>query len=139
MIGHCNILNIRYNPLNRWIGLDKKNPSTRGFCNFVDYNSCIRAAFKMFIGSYRNHGCFSYAQIIMRFAPPTENATESYIDFICDKLRVYDSDVPSNVNDFALLIYHMQYYECGEYFVSLSDIYVFLCCYCYDNQRFDLL
>lgn len=69
-----NPLNIRYNPANKWLGqLEPFN----GFCQFEKISLGFRAAAKV-ICTYISKGHCNVLDIIYRFAPPTENDTESY-------------------------------------------------------------
>ena len=111
MIGCNNPLNIRFSHLNHWKGQDGQ---TRGFCNFVDLEYGIRAACILLMRSYRKKGCKTYAQLIERFAPRSENDTQVYISFVCKRIGVFPFDVPKTINDYCLLIYQMACFEQGK-------------------------
>jgi hypothetical protein len=75
------------NPLNlkrgiKWKGLDciQDDPV---FCQFCTASDGFRAAFICLRTYYNKHDCKTIRQIIQRWAPPTENSTEKYIDFVC--------------------------------------------------------
>lgn len=112
MIGKNNPLNIRYSPLNNWLG---QTGQTRGFCDFESVAYCLRSVGYLLMVSYQRKGAFTYAQLIGRFAPRSENATDNYIAFVCDKLHVYPFDCPENYEDFANMIYYMWRFEQGEW------------------------
>lgn len=112
MIGKNNPLNIRYNKRNSWIGLSA-NPSRKGFCRFDRLVYCYRAAYIIIFRSYYNRGLRTYSAIINAYAPPTENDTCSYVDYVCNRLKVFPFDIPSSVNDRLSLLSAMSYYECG--------------------------
>lgn len=108
MINKNNPFNIRYNPLNKWIGLIGNH---KGFCEFSDLKFAIRAAARILLVSYRKNGIFSYSQIISRWAPSSENDTEAYLHFICKTLQVQPDDVPRNIYDYSRLLVRIAYYE----------------------------
>lgn len=103
-----NPFNIRYNAANKWKGMCG---SYRGFCEFEDIKFSVRAAAHLLMVSYRKKGFMSYASIIRRWAPPTENDTGAYLLFICKTLQVSATDEPKNIYDFARLLVRMAYYE----------------------------
>lgn len=79
MIGKNNVFNIRYNKRNHWQG---QTGSFRGFCNFDTRDNAIRACFVLLVNYIRN-GYDTYRKIIYRFAPPKENDSEAYLNFVC--------------------------------------------------------
>lgn len=103
-----NPFNIRYNAANRWKGLVG---NYKGFCEFEDIKFSVRAAAHLLMWSYRKSGCFTYLDIINRWAPPSENDTSSYLMFICKTLQVDELDHPKNIYDFARLLVRIAYYE----------------------------
>lgn len=107
MIGKNNPMNIRYSSFNNWQG---QIGQTKGFCDFKHVDYCIRAAFKIFM-SYRRRGIKSYREIVYCYAPPSENKSESYLRYVCEKLGVVSSEIPSSLFQFARLIRVMSYYE----------------------------
>lgn len=120
MIGRNNPLNIRYSPLNKWKG---QSGYTRGFCNFRSLEFGIRCAAYLLIVSYRSKGFKMYAQLIQRFAPPSENNTVNYVKYVCDKCMVFPFDEPVTIEDFATLIYYMWCFEQGKTpALSIADI-----------------
>ena len=82
MIAANNVMNIRYNHLNRWLGLVGE---TKGFCVFSDRKYCIRAAL-ILLRTYRRKGIRTPQRIIFRYAPPKENDSSSYLRFVCKNL-----------------------------------------------------
>ena len=120
MIGKNNPLNIRFNKSNYWKGL---LGSTRGFCDFSSEFYGIRAAFYLIIRSYRKvRKDVTYHDIIWRYAPPLENNTHRYIEFVTDKLGVFPWDVPATFKEFSLLIYWMSVFEGNR--ITLTDEYL---------------
>lgn len=118
MIGNNNPLNIRYNPFNHWKG---QIGFTRGFCDFSSLEFGIRTAIYLVKISYAKKGCKTYYEIIRRFAPPTENNTDSYVRFVCDKLSVLPFDVPVTNSEWINLINVMSIYEGNP--VSKEQVY----------------
>lgn len=110
MIGKYNPLNIRYSYINHWMG---QTGQTNGFCNFTSYVFGIRAAAYLLMRSYRRAGFRTYAELITRFAPSSENSTEKYIDFVCSGLHVMPFDVPETGKQFAGMIHRMWRFEQG--------------------------
>lgn len=72
-----NPLNIRHSPANRWLGLHPTQPSVKGFCKFIAPAYGYRAAVVLIKTYMRRHGLRTPAQIIARWAPPSENRTGS--------------------------------------------------------------
>lgn len=87
-----NPLNIRHNPRNRWLGLSI-NQTDPSFCQFDNMVYGVRAAMVLL----RNYAIqlkrCTVKDYITRWAPPSENNTQNYIDFICKQI-----DYPSNIN-----------------------------------------
>lgn len=108
MIGKNNPLNVRFNPLNHWRGL---TGSTRGFCDFSKEYYGVRAAMYLLFRSYKKLNCVTYAQMIERYAPSSENNTSFYISFICKKMHVFPFDIPQHLDDWINLFYYMSIYE----------------------------
>lgn len=77
-IRNNNPLNIRYNSRNNWVGQVGEN---KGFCVFSSMAYGFRASYKL-ITSYISKGYNTIEKIVNRWAPPTENDTETYIRFI---------------------------------------------------------
>lgn len=88
-IRNNNPANIRYNSLNKWKHQGKPN---KGFCTFDSPEWGIRALL-ILLRKYRyNYGLDSISKIISRFAPESENNTDSYISFVCSRLGFAPSD-----------------------------------------------
>lgn len=115
-----NPLNIRYSEKNQWQGLIGND---NGFCKFETLGYGLRAAFVLLRNYYRK-GHRSIKQIITRWAPPSENPTASYIEFVCNKMEElgyddYGVDFENTqidlLNDMILidLICVMGQFECG--------------------------
>ena len=81
MIAKNNIFNIRAGQ--NWQG---KTGVRKGFVEFETREYAIRA-WLVLMRTYRHRGCKTIRQIVTRFAPPKENSTEAYIDFVCRQLH----------------------------------------------------
>lgn len=121
MIGKNNPFNVRYNPLNRWLGLSGQR---KGFCEFTALYYGIRACFYLISKSYKKKGCVTYKQIIERYAPPSENSTQDYVDFVCHRCGVLPFDFPYLDSDWLNLLYAMSIYEGNP--VSKDELKKFL-------------
>lgn len=127
-----NPLNIRYSPLNKWIGLCGHR---NGFCEFETLDYGVRAACILLMRSYRKKGVKTYSEIINRFAPSSENPTSKYLDFVLNFVHAFPFDIPDSSIDFAYLISAMFQFEQGcvsyldlpclnvnaRYIISISD------------------
>ena len=81
MIAKNNIFNIRAGQ--NWQG---KVGVRKGFVEFESKPYAIRA-WLVLMRTYRRRGYTTIRQIVTRFAPPTENNTERYIDFVCRQMQ----------------------------------------------------
>lgn len=79
-----NPLNIRHNPCNNWRGMDGNE---KGFVKFTSVAYGIRAAY-IILTNYIKNGCNTLEDIISRWAPPCENNTERYIDFVAEETLI---------------------------------------------------
>lgn len=70
--------NIRYSASNNWQG---QKGQSGGFVVFDNVANGLRAMVKL-LATYRSIGVNSIAEIVNRYAPPTENNTASYISFV---------------------------------------------------------
>lgn len=80
-----NPFNIRYNSRNHWKG---QIEPINGFCSFEHVDYSIRAAY-IILRNYIRKGFSTLQQIISRYAPPEENPTAHYINFVVDTVRKY--------------------------------------------------
>lgn len=82
---YCNNpLNIRYNPVNKWVG---QIGEYKGFCRFRSMSYGIRAAYRL-LNNYIKNGHNTLRDIITRWAPPTENKTSEYLQFVCSDVII---------------------------------------------------
>lgn len=129
-----NPLNIRYNPLNSWHG---QSGQSNGFVEFISLFYGQRAALKLLINYYHN-GYRSVESIITRFAPPSENPTSEYINFILSKYRSLGFFINENTTiaapaydgacilQWSVLLYAMTVFENGSSDISLCDWIAFM-------------
>jgi len=87
----CNPGNIRKSG-SQWKGADKKNPDKE----FVKFHSMLwgyRALWITLSTYYHRHRKFTIRSIISRWAPPNENNTEGYIQFVADQAETDPDEV----------------------------------------------
>lgn len=92
-IRNCNPGNIRHSD-DRWDGLSGEQTDPE-FCQFVDPQHGIRVIAKLMVVYQQKYGCGNVSQIINRWAPPSENDTGEYANFVAARLRV---DVNSTID-----------------------------------------
>lgn len=132
-----NPLNIRHNPANNWRGqIRPKN----GFCQFVDLYHGFRAGVRLII-RYRYYGITTIDKIIARFAPPSENKTDHYISYVCNRMPAISRDGLGQFSnqhyertseirdsdDIAALLCAMANMEIGEYSPKWYDLIKDIC------------
>lgn len=81
-----NPLNIRWDVNTHWIGQIYHDP--QGYCTFKSVVYGIRAAFAILRTYKFKHHLTTIEEIISRWAPPSENNTEKYIDDVAYMMRV---------------------------------------------------
>lgn len=130
MIGKNNVLNIRASKSFSWAG---QTGATRGFCDFEGIEMCRRAGLYLLMRSYRRAGVITLADVIRRWAPPTENETDKYIDFVAKWSAMKGSFVLRFISDFACVLAAMEMVEIGvpaskraEYFATAKKSYIYL-------------
>lgn len=117
-IRNNNPLNIRKG--NTWKG-ERPVQKDRAFEEFVSMEYGIRAGFIILRKYITGYGGLTakfntIEKIIRRWAPPSENATQKYIDFVSQDMGI-DSRVPLVFTKKALmvdLVYAMIFVECGQ-------------------------
>ena len=118
-IRNNNPLNIRKG--NNWKG-ERQPQLDREFEEFQTMELGIRAAFKLMRNyitgfSGRTVKFNTIRLLIRRWAPPSENATQNYIDFVCKQVST-DQNKTIWFNDRALMIgicRAMAFVECGQW------------------------
>ncbi|WP_340615218.1 structural protein, partial [Xenorhabdus thailandensis] len=78
-IGNNNPGNIRHG--DKWRGL-RDIQTDKSFCQFVSPEYGIRAMLKILRNYVKLYGDNTIRQFITRWAPPSENDTESYITYV---------------------------------------------------------
>lgn len=110
-----NPLNIRYSFANAWKG--KVLPNTDGaFEQFRDMAYGYRAALYLLRKYITKYGCNTVRKIISKWAPPTENNTEAYIQHVCQFADLLpDMAVTANDADtLTKMAYAMSIIENGQ-------------------------
>lgn len=82
-----NPLNIRISKTKPWKGEVRPSRDLE-FAEFRSMAWGYRAAFKLLDNYRRLHDCRTLADFIERWAPPTENDTRAYIDFVAKRAEV---------------------------------------------------
>lgn len=98
-IRNCNPLNIRRNST-QWQGL-RKEQTDSAFFQFISMPYGYRAAIRTLVTYYNKHGLKTIREIVSRWAPPSENHTENYINIVAERsgfspdaeIDIFDQDV----------------------------------------------
>lgn len=117
-IRNNNPLNIRKG--NNWKG-ERQNPTDKSFEEFVSMEYGIRAGFVLlrnYITGYSGKTApfDTVRKIVKRWAPPSENATQKYIDFVSKDMNV-SPDMKLSFKDkktMVSLVNAMIFVECGQ-------------------------
>lgn len=116
--------NIDYNPANRWLGLD--DPPTDGrFCRFREHRYGIRAMGVLLMAYYDRHGCDTVRKVLQRYAPPVENKTDRYVEFVARQMGV-GPDERLNLHDadtMFRLVKAIIHYELGRQMYTDGEIW----------------
>lgn len=111
-----NPLNIRYSSKNKWLGQRGQN---KGFCVFSSLRLGFRAAF-LLLRNYVRQGDNTIESIVTRWAPPSENNVEAYIDYVCKKSYIFDREkVITKTEDLFSVLRAMGIYESR---VDIADV-----------------
>ena len=78
-----------------WDGLASEQTDPT-FCTFEEAVMGIRALMRILLTYRFTHKKTNVDSIISRWAPPSENNTEAYIKFVCDKMDVKPLDELDN-------------------------------------------
>lgn len=117
-----NPFNIRFNSCNDWLGQVRDE---NGFVFFQSPYYGFRAGLKLLL-KYINDGHDSVERIIYRFAPPSENPTEHYIEFVIHKFKIcglavtrhtrFSKDFESvkSLLQLSVLMFAMHWFENGD-------------------------
>ncbi len=109
-IRNNNLLNIKHNPRNQWVGMI--GVDNKGYVKFSDPIYSLRAAFRL-LNTYDTLGVNNLWDILHRFAPPFENPTKQYISFVSQKTGIPPLKKLSR-SEWAPVIQQMAAFETGE-------------------------
>ena len=117
-IRNNNPLNIRKG--NNWKG-ERHPQKDKSFEEFETMTMGIRAGFKIlknYVTGYGGHSVKfdTVDKIVRRWAPPTENATQKYIDFVAKEMGISPSQPISwrDKSKMVDLVNAMIFVECGQ-------------------------
>ena len=96
-----------------WDGLDKDQSKDEEFSQFSTPEYGIRAMFKILKTYNDKYNLNTIEGIINRWAPPIENDTEAYINFVSSKVGKNGSEV-LNEEDYIFLVQAIIHMENGE-------------------------
>lgn len=96
-----------------WDGLDKDQSKDEEFSQFSTPEYGIRAMFKILKTYNDKYNLNTIEGIINRWAPPIENNTEAYINFVSSKVGKNGSEV-LNEEDYISLVQAIIHMENGE-------------------------
>ena len=108
-----NPLNIRRNST-KWKGLAEKQDD-RLFFTFVAPEWGYRAALRTLQNYERLHNLKTIRQWIYRWAPPSENNSEGYVNFVCDRAGITPETMPDVMDKAGMcnIVAAMSYMENG--------------------------
>ena len=117
-----NPLNIRRNNT-KWQGLAEVQED-KSFFTFKAPEWGYRAAIRTLQNYKRVHGLSTIREWISRWAPPCENDTENYINFVCDRVEMPATAQPNIANKVVMcrIVEAMSFMENGEP-GNMADIY----------------
>lgn len=108
------------NPLNirltrdKWVGLCKEQ-TDKEFCQFTDPLFGFRAAFRIIHNRFKAFHVTEHCvlSIVSRWAPPSENDTNSYVQFVCSYCGVSPREILKyeNVSKMCDVVRSMAYFE----------------------------
>jgi len=102
-----NPLNIRYSKSNKWVG---QTGQLKGFVVFKSQKYGLRAAIKL-IQNYIKNGNNTIEKIVSRWAPPNENDTKNYVEFVSKKTGLPKNYQIKNFADIANVLGAMSHME----------------------------
>ena len=99
-----------------WEGQELPGDDPR-FCTFTSMAYGCRALIRTLMTYHAKHGLSTVREIISRWAPPVENATDAYIKHVCERLGV-DPDTALDFDGrpqiYLLLARAITYHENGS-------------------------
>lgn len=120
MIKYNNPCNIRWSAANTWLGQVGKH---NGFCKFVSPYYGYRAFLILCRNYYRKYNIRTIQDFVQRYAPPSENNTSAYCDFVASRLSEHGFNSEFNLTQRRLfyLAYYVTIYESGHIPQSFED------------------
>lgn len=117
-----NPLNIRKNNT-KWQGLAEEQKD-KSFFTFVAPEWGYRAALRTLQNYNRVHGLTTIRQWVNRWAPPCENPTDKYLEFVCEKTGMPADAEPRITNKVIMcnIVAAMSHFENGRPAI-IEDIY----------------
>lgn len=125
-IRNNNPLNIRRAKV-PWFGETYFKKADRSFCQFQTLELGWRATFYLLRKKMMKHEWASIKDIVMEWAPPSENHTDKYVEFVSDKIGLSATEKFHYENDWfmCLLAFAMCAYENGnKYYPLLNDEWI---------------
>jgi len=120
-----NPFNIRYSSRRDWVG--KTEPCNRGFETFSRLDYGIKAGFELLQIYHSSWGLKTIESIIYRYAPPHENDTDYYVNYLARMLNYpRNKIIPIENRDFVIdLTYYLIRMETGKTIekVVLQNVY----------------
>ena len=120
-IRNNNPLNIRIG--SKWVG-EVQNPTDSEFEQFSSMVYGLRAGFKLIRRYIERYHLCTVKEILSRWAPTTENNTQTYVSFVCERSGISALETLSfdDENKMVALVEAMCVFENGQG-VSLDDIW----------------
>lgn len=120
-IRNNNPLNIRIG--NKWVG-EVEKPTDKDFEQFTSMVYGLRAGYKLIRRYIERYHLCTVKEILSRWAPTTENNTQSYVSFVCERSGIGALETLSfgDENKMVALVEAMCVFENGQK-VSLDDIW----------------
>lgn len=112
-IRNNNPLNIRIG--NKWLG-EVNEPTDKDFEQFTKMVFGLRAGFVLLRRYIQRYHLQTISDIISRWAPPSENHTSKYVEFVAQRLEIspLDKIAFEDANTMCSLVSAMCKMECGE-------------------------
>ena len=112
-IRNNNPLNIRIG--NKWLG-EVNEPTDKEFEQFVEMVFGLRAGFILLRRYIQRYHLQTISDIISRWAPPSENHTSKYVEFVAQRLEIspFDNSAFEDTETMCSLVSAMCKMECGE-------------------------